>query len=257
MNSFFQSIRNNRILLLWFLVFVLFLVFTKTGSGEIDNSLITAVWTYWTGGELQVLIAALAATLATALPVTIAILFISLSMACLSYFKPKTSKFVSLFMGLSLLPTVYLIFLIKTLITGIPVDNKGFLVAVLTFSNLVLFFFYIEFRKDLFEEFEKEYHTFSRILGIGSVLVSARKRIVFILMERFKTLFVLVFSSTIFAEHKLDVSGGIYSLFYKTVTSAEGRMDIFYGQLLFILLFVVLFLVLYDTFINYIKNRNY
>jgi hypothetical protein len=113
------------------------------------------------------------------------------------------------------------------------------------------------FRKEIHEEFEKEYHSFARLLGVDNILSSSAKKIGLILMERFKPLFILVFSSTIFAEHKLDVSGGIYYLFYNTTMFTEGRWDIFYGQLAFILLFVVIFLLLYDIAAAFIKNRYY
>lgn len=259
MNVFFKSFQHNWIVILWFIVFLLFLTFSRAGGDPGSGQLITAVWKYWSGGEWPLMVSALIATLSTAFPVSIAILFISLFFACLTYFKPKISPYVNVFMGLSLLPTVYFIFLIRALAADVPVnvDSKAFLVFVLVFSNLILFFFYMGFRKELYEEFAKEYHSLARLLGVNSILQSSAKKIGLLLMERFKTLFILVFSSTIFAEHKLDVSSGIYSLFYKTATSAEGRPDMFYGQLLFILAFVVVFLVLYDTVTVFIKKKYY
>jgi hypothetical protein len=178
-------------------------------------------------------------------------------LAALSYFKPKASPYISALVAFSLLPTVYLIFLLKSMINGIPLDNKLFLVCALAYSNLILFFFYMGFRKELAEEFAKEYHSFAKMLGVKSILASSAKKISLIVMERFRPLFIMVFSSTIFAEHKLDVAGGIYYLLYKTTTSFEGRDDIFYGQLLFILLFVLLFLLVYDSFTNMVKTRYY
>jgi hypothetical protein len=255
MNVLITSLKNNRFLLGWFSLFLIFLLCRPPIAGS--TNILNAVWDYWASGEWHVLLAALAATLTVALPVSIIILLVSLCCACLSYFRSKASPFITLFMAFSLLPTVYLIFLLKALFTHLPVDNKLFLIVVLSFSNLILFFFFMGFRKELHEEFGKEYHALARMLGVSNVLSSAAKKIGLILMERFRPLFVLVFSSTVFAEHKLDVAGGIYSLLYKTTTTVEGRMDIFYGQLLFILLFVVFFLVVYDILITLIKKRYY
>lgn len=257
MRTIIGSLRNNRIVILWLCVFILFLLFSGVGKGEHSRSLINTIWSYWNGGEWKSLTAGLAATLSVAFPVTVAILFISLFFACLSYRRPRLSPYLTLIMGMSMLPTVYFIFLIKIITVKIPVDNRFFLLLVLTFSNLIPFFFYIGFRKEIYEEFEKEYHSFTRLLGVDNIMLSAAKKVSLIMMERFKTLFILIFSSTIFAEHKLAVSSGIYSLFYKTTMSMEGRQDIFYGQLAFILLFVVLFLIVYDICTIFLKMRYY
>ena len=257
MKVFSQSLKNNRVVFAWFLVFVLFLLFTPTPNPGKGERMLTTVWKYWNSGEGKILVAALGATLSTALPVSIAILFLSLCGAGLSYFKPIISPYITVFMGLSLLPTVYLVFLMKTLSGSIPTDNRLFLVSALVFSNLILFFFYMDFRKELYEEFEKECHTFSRMLGQNNLLRSSARKICLILLERFRPLFILVFSSTIFAEHKLNVAGGIYTLLYKTTTSIAGRPDIFYGQVLFILLFVVVFLLVYDLLTTFIKSKYY
>lgn len=243
-------IKNNRVVLAWFFIFALYLTATKT-------SVWGDIWSYWRSGEWGVLVSALVTTLSAAFPVAVIVLVLAFLCAWISYFYSWFSPVLTLLMSLSLLPTVYLVFLARGIVSSALLDNHGFLVGVLVFSNLVLFFFYTSFRKDIHDEYQKEYHQLARLLGVRSFLGSAYKKILLIVMERFKPLFILVFSSTIFAEQKLDISGGIYYLFYMTIKSGGSRLDIFYGQLVFILLFVVVFLVLYDLMAITIKRRFY
>lgn len=256
MKLMMEALKNNRMLIFWFLIFLFILIFKTSESGNSSEHLIAGIWNYLVSTEFAILMVALGSTLSVAFPVSLAILLISLFLACLSYFKPKTSWIATFLVLLSLLPSVYFIFFIKV-ITGNSPDNKGFLIFALTFSNLILFFFFMGFRKVLHEEFAKEYHHLAAQLGERSILKSSLKKIGLILMERFPPLFILVFSSTVFAEHKLDVSGGIYYLFYRTATFYRNRPDMFYGQLVFIFLFVVLFLVLYDFVTHLVKRRYY
>jgi hypothetical protein len=254
MNVLKDTLKNNAILFFWFLVFGLYLVLGRVGEEAGNIPIVLAVWDYWTGGEWGMLVSALGATLLRALTVSLLILLLSFFAVCISYFWNRISALMTILMGLSLLPTVYLIFFLQQ-INGSLLKGALVPVMVLTFSNLVLFFFYMELRKDLFEEFNKEYHILSKQLGIRSLLLSARKKVLLIVIEKFRALFIMVFSTTVFAEHKLDVAGGIYSLLFQTATEGKERLDIFYGQLVFILVFILVFLFLYDLFTVYIKKR--
>lgn len=233
---------------------MIFLLFKPAPPGAV-GSLYQTVFIYWQA-NLGFLFSALGNTLSIALPAAIFLLLISFFLALAAASRNKIAPWLSvLVIIISLMPSVYLIHMLRIIIPGKNINSMTFAAFALIFSNLILYFFFLGFKKDIFEEFGKDYHFLSRQLGVTNKLVSARQKLVLIAAQRFLPLFIMVFSSTIFVESKLNVRGGIYTFLYSTVKSVEHRPDIFWGQFLFILIFVIILQVCYGAVLNYINTK--
>ena len=258
MRALGKTIKENRVTFSWYGLLILFLSIQRAPNG-IDGSLVNRVLDYW-NDHAAFLFSALGNTLSVAFPVAAAMLIISFSLALAAVYKHIIGAGLKiLVIVFSLLPSVYLVHLVRTLSFTAPVNSKIFAGLVLIFSNLVMYFFFLGFKKDIHEEFHKDYHFLARQLGVKSKLVSAGQKLALIAAERLLPLFIMVFSSTIFVESKLHIGGGIYTFLYDTVKSIDisNRPDIFWGQLLFILGFVLLLQLIYGTLLNHIKTRCY
>jgi len=251
-----KTFKENLVTLLWFGGLLLFLSL-KTGPPGTTGSLLGGALQYWQG-HAAILFSALGHTLSVALPASVVILLISFSTALLAANKPRlTSSLTAIIILISLLPSVYLVHLVRIIHPLAQVNSEAFAGGVLIFSNLVMYFFFLGFKKDISDEFAKEYHFLARQLGVKSKFRSSLQKLGLLGLERFLPLFIMVFSSTIFVEEKLNISGGIYTSLYDTVKSVNisSRPDIFWGKLLFILIFVVSLQFIYGIILNHVKTR--
>lgn len=249
-----KTLKDHMVTLLWFGILIIFLLFKPAPPGA-AGSLFKNVFMYWRA-HADFLFSALGNTLSIALPAAIFLLLISFFLALAAASWNKIAPWLSvLVIFISLMPSVYLIHMLRIVLPGKTFNSMTFAAFVLIFSNLVLYFFFLGFKKDILEEFGKDYHFLSRQLGITNKFVSARQKLVLIAAQRFLPLFIMVFSSTIFVESKLNVKGGIYTFLYGTVKSIDHRPDIFWGQFLFILIFVIILQLCYGAVLNYINMK--
>lgn len=256
MNALNKTIKSNRVTILWYTVVLLVLGFSQS-PGSNGPSLAHGVLEYWThhGGQL---FSQLGHTLTVAFPAAVVLLIASFIPALAAASKPILNTYLKiLILLMSLLPSVYLLHLVRIMAPGASLNEETFAALLLVFSNLVLYFFYLEFKKDISRELRKDYHFLANQLGVKSKLASAAPKLVLITVERFLPLFIMVFSATIFVESKLNISGGIYTALYDNIKSIDigGRPDIFWGQLLFILGFLFILQLAYGTLLNYFKER--
>jgi len=198
---------------------------------------------------------ALFRTLCLAALVSLAILAISFLLSGLAWRLPKWSVPLDLVvLAFCVVPTVYLIFLIQSSINLDFLPKHMALIGFLVFSNMILFYFYKQYQDDLFQELSRQYHAMSRQLGVANLFESAWKKVLVISLHRFRSLFIVVFSSTVFVEYKLRSSRGIYSYFYQTIFF-DGDPARFWGQLLIILTAVIAFLLAYQALVERLSGR--